>query len=129
MTNHASPQTHPPAEKMSAKILGVSDGFIEAAETLDERQDRLMAVCLAWNLACEKPDDAARALKHWAVDFALANPQFSAEEIEIKTRFMKTLIERKRRLYPDDMRRLLEGEIVPEDGGKYRVNVTFARMP
>lgn len=118
----------PETEKMSAKVLGVSDGFIEAGNTLHERQSRLIALCSAWNMACGNPETLQQQLDSWSKNHAKLNPSMTADDIADKVRFLRVLIGRKQTLYPDEKRQILEACVVPV-GDSFRVEVAFARLP
>lgn len=117
----------PRAEKMSAKVLRISDGFIEAGDTVQERQNRLMAVCTAWNLACGNPENLQQQLASWASTYAHFNPDSVAEDVAAKAKFIANLIERKRNMYPHENRQILDARIVPI-GDSFRVEVACARL-
>lgn len=118
-------ETH--AEKMSAKLLKVSDGFIEAGDTVQERQHRLMAVCNAGNLACGDPESLEHQLASWARTYAQFNPDAAADDVAAKARFVANLIEPKRNMYPDEHRQILDARIVPM-GDSFRLEVACAKL-
>lgn len=126
--SHNQPAVESPAEKVSAKLLKVSDGFIESGDTMQERESRLIAVCGAWNMACGNPDTFQQQMDSWAKTHATLNPVMDAAEIASKTRFIAKLIERKRNLYPDEHRQILDARIVPT-GDSFRVEVACASLP
>lgn len=114
------------ADKLSAKVLKVSGGLIEAGVTHEDRQSRLFAVCSAWNMACGRPERTATILEQWASQFAERNPTTSAEDVAAERRFMASLMERKRSLFPDDTRQIIDAKVIPV-GEDFEIEVVFAR--
>jgi hypothetical protein len=110
---------------MSEMILEVGDGFLSAGETLEESQNRLIAACTAWNMACAPPDDRQRRLERYAEGYLRLNPGTPADDLTNIVTVMNTLIERKLRLFPDERRQVVCAEVVRDETG-FRIEIASA---
>jgi hypothetical protein len=110
---------------MSEMILEVGDGFLSAGETLAESQNRLIATCSAWNMACGPPGDRQRRLERYAEGYLRLNPGTPADDLAGIVRDMNALIERKLRLFPEERRQVVCAEVV-RDGTGYRIEIASA---
>jgi hypothetical protein len=110
---------------MSEMLLEVGDGFLSAGETLAESQNRLIAACSAWNMACGPPEDRQRRRERYAEGYLRLNPGTPADELVRIVRVMNALIERKLRLFPDRRRQVVYAEVV-RDGAGCRIEIASA---
>ena len=115
-----------PKRKMSEMISEVGAGFISAGKSLEERQNRLSAVCSAWNMACASPANRRQQLQQFAASYGRFNPDISQDDLAKIVKDMETLIERKPTLFPEDHRQIVDARVVPV-GADFRIEVASAR--
>ena len=115
-----------PKRKMSEMISEVGAGFISAGKSLEERQNRLSAVCSAWNMACASPANRRQQLQQFAASYGRFNPDISQDDLAKIVKDMETLIERKLTLFPEDHRQIVDARVVPV-GADFRIEVASAR--
>src|SRR3954447_12852233 len=111
-----------PRRKMSEMISEIGAGFISVGKSLEERQNRLTAVCSAWNMACASPENRQCQLQQFADNYQRFNPASSQDDLARIVKDMETLIERKLTLFPDDHRQIVDARVVPV-GADFRIEV------
>jgi hypothetical protein len=124
--NEHSDSGEAPRRKMSEMISEIGAAFISAGKTLAERQNRLTAVCSAWNMACASPADRRQQLRQFAASYRRFNPAIPTDDLAGIVKDMETLIERKLTLFPDDHRQIVDARVVPV-GSDFRIEVASAR--
>jgi hypothetical protein len=115
-----------PTHKMSELISEIGGAFISVGKTLAERQNRLTAVCSAWNMACASPEYRQQQLQQFADSYRRFNPYISQDELARIVTDMETLIERKLKMFPEDNRQIVDARVVPV-GADFRIEVASAR--
>ena len=70
-----------PRRKMSEMISEIGAGFISVGKSLEERQNRLTAVCSAWNMACASPENRQQQLQQFAESYQRFNPAISPDDL------------------------------------------------
>ena len=125
MNEHHDP-TEAPRRKMSEMILEIGAGFISVGKTLAERQNRLTAVCSAWNMACASPTNRQQQLQQFVASYRRFNPAISPDDLARIVKDMETLIERKLTLFPEDHRQIVNATVVPV-GADFCIEVASAR--
>ena len=115
-----------PKQKMSEMISAIGGAFISVGKTLAERQNRLTAVCSAWNMACASPENRQQQLQQFADSYRRFNPAISQDDLARIIKDMETLIERKLTLFPEDHRQIVDATVVPV-GADFRIEVASAR--
>jgi len=125
MNEHSDP-SEAPRRKMSEMISEIGAGFISVGKTLTERQNRLTAVCSAWNMACASPENREQQLQQYAESYRRFNPTISPDDLAKIVKDMETLIERKLKMFPDDHRQIVDASVVPV-GVDFRIEVASAR--
>jgi len=125
MNEHSHP-SEAPRRKMSEMISDMAAGFISMGKTLTERQNRLTAVCSAWNMACASPANRRQQLQQFADSYRRFNPTISPDDLARVVKDMETLIERKLKMFPDDHRQIVDARVVPV-GADFRIEVASAR--
>src|SRR4051794_28347949 len=88
-----------PKRTMSEMISEIGAAFISMGKTPAERQNRLTAVCSAWNMACASPENRQRQLQQFADNYQRFNPASSQDDLARIVKDMETLIERKLTLF------------------------------
>jgi len=114
-----------PKQKMSEMISEIGGAFISAGKTLAERQNRLTAVCSAWNMACASPENRQQQLQQFADSYRRFNPAISQVDLARIVKDMETLIERKLKMFPEDNRQIVDARVVPV-GSDFRIEVASA---
>jgi hypothetical protein len=111
---------------MSEMISEIGAGFISVGKTRAERQNRLSAVCSAWNMACASPATRQQQVQQFAHGYWRFNHAISPDDLARIVKDMETLIERKLALFPEDHRQIVDARVVPV-GADYRIEVALAR--
>lgn len=123
--SHAQP---PEKRKMSDMISEVGGEFIGSGDTVEEKLNRLNAVCSAWNMACAAPELRQRQLAQYLEGFRQFNPDHSDEELREVRSTMEAFIQRKLQTFPSDQRQIVDAKIVPM-GTKFRIEIASATLP
>lgn len=114
--------------KMSEMISEIGAGFISVGKTLDQRQNRLTAVCSAWNMACDSPEVRQRQLDEYREGYLRFNPGTSPTDLANIVKDMERLIARKLTMFPDDHRQIVSAKVVMV-GNAFRIEVVSATLP
>jgi hypothetical protein len=114
--------------KMSEMISEIGAGFISAGNTLAERQNRLTAVCLAWNMACASPENRQEKLEEYREGYLRFNSGTSPTDLANILKVMESLIDRKLKMFPEDHRQIVDAKVVPV-GTSFRIEVVTATLP
>jgi len=125
-TPQPSHQT-PPKPKISHSILQVAGEFIRLGDTLEDRQNRLTAACSAWNMACNTPELREKHLVQYVRGFGKVNADADADDLANVRKDMETLIARKLKMFPNDLRQVIGAKIISERG-KERVEAVAATL-
>src|SRR3954452_10476376 len=97
-----------PRRKLSEMVSEIGAGFISAGKSLEERQNRLSAVCSAWNMACASPANRQQQLQQFADSYGRLNPDISQDDLAKIVKDMETRIDRKLTLFPEDHRQIVD---------------------
>ena len=124
--NNSFDSNQQPNRKMSEMISEIGAAFISVGKTLTERQNRLTAVCSAWNMACASPTNRQQQLQQFVASYRRFNPAISPDDLARIVKDMETLIERKLTLFPEDHRQIVDATVVPV-GADFRIEVASAR--
>ena len=108
--------------KLSEIISEVGWRFIDFGDTLEEKHNRLNAVCSAWNMACAEPELRKQQLDQYMEAFRQHNSHHSEEELSAARSDMEALIERKLKMFPHDQRQIVDAMIVPF-GDDFRIEI------
>jgi hypothetical protein len=117
----------PTKRKLSEMIAEIGAGFIGAGKTLEERQNRLNAVCTAWNIASGSPELRQQQLERYGEGYLRSNPATSPSDLANILKDLNTLMERKLQLFPDDHRQIVNAQVV-EVGTGFRIEVASATL-
>jgi len=121
-----SSKNHQP-RKMSEMISELGAGFLDVGDSMDERHNRLNAVCSAWNLACAPPAVRERQLEQHRGSYMRFNPGTSPSELADIIRDLESLIERKLEMFPDDRRQIVSARVV-KVGTRHRIEIATATL-
>ena len=113
--------------KMSEMISEMAAPFISEGKTPEEKQNRLNAVCSAWNMACGSPEVRRQQLEQYVEGYRQNNPAISPSNLANVRKVMESLMERKLELFPDDKRQVVSAKIVMV-GKDYRIEVASATL-
>jgi hypothetical protein len=113
--------------KMSEMISEMAAGFLGVGDTIGERQNRLNAACSAWNMACGLPEVRRKQLEQYREGFLRFNPATSPSDLANTVKDMETLIERKLKMFPDDLRQIVSARVM-KVGNVYRIEVASATL-
>ena len=113
--------------KMSEMISDIGWKFIDFGDTLEEKHNRLNAVCSAWNMACAEPELRERQLDQYLEGFRQYNPHHSEEEMSDIRKDMENLIQRKLKMFPHDQRQIVDARIMPF-GEEFRIEIASATV-
>jgi len=95
--------------------------------TLEDRENCLNAECSAWNMACNMPELREKHLAQYVQRYGNFTPEADADDLANVRKDMETLIERKLKMFPDDLRQVIGARIISE-GGKERVEAVAATL-
>lgn len=114
-------------QKVSEMIWEFAGEFIKSGKTLEEKQNRLNAVCSAWNIANNPPDVWDRSLDQYVESYKSYNPGLSDEEVSEIRSTMTKLTQNKLRLFPAVNNQIV-GAKITQTGGEDRIDVVSARL-
>jgi hypothetical protein len=113
----------PAAKRMMSEMISeMASNFISIGKTPEEKQNRLAAVCNAWNIACIPPKRRRRQLDQYFEEYRRSNPAISLNNVAAIRKDMETLIKRKLRMFPHDRRQIVGAQIVMVEEG-HRIEV------
>lgn len=104
--------------KISQSLLEFAGDFIRIGNTLEDRQNRLTAACSAWNMACNTAELWKKHLDDYVRGYGKFNPDAHAKHLADVRKDMEKLIETKLKMFPNDLRQVVEAKIVSVDGGE-----------
>ena len=110
--------------KISDMIWELGGDFIRIAETVEQRQSRLNAVCSAWNMACNPPAQG-KAMDQYMREYERLNANVDRANLASVRSNMEKLIQKKLEMFPGDLRQIVGAELVPL-GNKDRIEVVSA---
>jgi hypothetical protein len=113
--------------KISQSILEVAGDFIRMGKTLEDRQNRLNAACSAWNMACNTPELRKKHLDRYVRGYGEFNPDADAEHLANVRKDMEQLIDRKLKMFPNDLRQIVSARIV-KAGAQERIEAAAATL-
>ena len=93
-----------PKRKLSEMISEMAGGFINVGKTPEEKQNRLTAVCSAWNMACGSLEIRRQQLEQYVEGYQRFNPATSQNDLAKIRSDMQSLIERKLQMFPEDQK-------------------------
>jgi len=100
--------------------------FIRMAETPEQRQSHLNAACSAWNIACN-PTALEKVLDRYVCEYQQLNANANPADLTGVRSDMKKLIQRKREMFPGDLRQIVGVQLV-RVGDKDRIEAVSATL-
>lgn len=125
--NRRKKSNNSPKCGMSEMISEMARGFLGVGDTIGERQNRLNAACTAWNMACGSPEIRRRQLEQYREGYLRFNPATSPSDLANILKDTELLIERKLKLFPDDLRQIVSATVI-KVGTVYRIEVASATL-
>lgn len=113
--------------KMSEMVLEMAEGFLSVGDTIEERQNRLNAAASAWNMACASPEVGEYQLQQFGKEYLRFNPATSPADLANIIKDMKSLINRKLKMFPNDKRLIVSARSV-KVGSHFRIEVASATL-
>ncbi len=101
-------------------IIDLASDFIELGPTLEEKQNHLNAVCIAWNISILPKIARKMALIDFLTTYKNNNPDDDVENIKDIERDIELLIKEKIRMFPN--------AVTPIDHAKITENVNEYRI-
>ena len=117
----------PQKRKMSEIIGDFAGDFIGMGDTPEEKQSLLNAACSAWSIACHSPEIRKKHLDHYMREYRRFNPGADEEELAGVRSNMEKLIQKKREMFPADLRQIVGARIF-KSGNKDRIEIMSARV-
>jgi gamma-glutamylcysteine synthetase len=96
-------------------------------DTLERRHSLLNAACSAWNIACNMPALRKKQVDLYLKEYRKFNPGADEEEIAGVRSNMEKLIEKKLKMFPNDIRQIVGARIV-KVGDKDRIEAVAATV-
>ena len=113
--------------KISDMIWEFAGDFIRMAETVEERQSLLNAVCTAWNMACN-PAALGKALDQYMREYQRFNSNADQTELAGVRSNMEKLTQKKLEMFPGDLRQIVGAQLMREvDNDRIEVMSASAR--
>ena len=112
--------------KISDMIWELGGDFIRIAETVEQRQSRLNAVCSAWNMACNPPAQG-KAMDQYMREYHQFNADADPAELAGVRSNMEKLIQKKLEMFPGDLRQIIGAQLV-RVGDKDRIDAASASV-
>ncbi len=113
-------------EKVSQMIFDFASGFIDMAESIEEKQAHLDIACTAWNMAVLPRNKMERVFKKYFRH--LTKCSIEKKEIKLLKGDVRELIAAKNSLFPDVNRHIVNAKIEPSNGDSYRITAAFLRV-
>jgi hypothetical protein len=108
--------------KISEMIISLASDFIELGKSIDEKQDHLNAVCVAWNISILPKSDRKKALRDFLATYKKNNPEEDGDNIANIEHDMELLIKEKIRMFPNVITSIDHAKIT-ENANEYRIVV------
>jgi hypothetical protein len=112
--------------KISEMIWEFAGDFLRMAETVEERQSLLNAVCSAWNMACN-PAALEKALDQYMREYQRFNSNADQTELAGVRSNMEKLVQKKLEMFPGDHRQIVGAQLMREED-KDRIEVMSATV-
>lgn len=105
--------------KISGCILELAQDLLEFTKNKSQRKKAVTAACVAWNIAVAADNDDS--LQHGLNDFLASTAQDQQDQDDFR-KILSSLIMKKKLLFPDDMRLVVDFEVV-DTKSYFSVNV------
>jgi hypothetical protein len=105
-------------QKISAMVIEMAEGFIDQAESHEEKENLLRFTCTAWNIACFEFPKREQQLEKYIETFKTSN-NAPEEACDYLREDMKKLIEKKNRLFPNEIKRIVGSQVTVVNGQEH----------
>jgi hypothetical protein len=116
-----------PSPKLSGMIWEFAGDFIRLGSTPEQRHVRLTAASSAWNIAASPSDQRQKILDRFMTEYQRCNPSANPSVSAAIRSDMEALIARKLKLFPTDLRQIINARLIQIDG-KDRIEVASATV-
>lgn len=113
--------------KISEMIWEFAGDFIRVGNTREQKEIRLIAASSAWNIACNPPEKQKALLDQYMSGYLRYNPRTKAADAAAIRSDMEALVKRKVKLFPADLRQIVNARLVPM-GDKDRIEAVSATI-
>ncbi|NCD32765.1 MAG: hypothetical protein EOL87_05025 [Spartobacteria bacterium] len=96
----------------------MATGFLDRANSRQEKENLLRFACVAWNIACFKPNKSEQLLEQYIFTFKTAN-NATQEACDNLRDDMRELIKQKNILFPDVIKQIVDSRITELDGKEH----------
>jgi hypothetical protein len=103
----------PIKRKISEMLVEFAGDFFSLGKTQEHKQSLLNAACSAWNIACIPAENRQKALDRYMSEYQRLNPQMDQAGCAHTLSDMEKLIEQKLKLFPEDLRQIVNARLVP----------------
>jgi hypothetical protein len=110
--------------KLSQMIIDLASDYIDLGSTLEEKQNYLNVVCIAWNISLFPEKSEKAALAHFLDNYKKNNPTESEKNIQNIKRDMEFLIQKKRSLFLNS-KSPIEYAKITENDVEYKITVAY----
>ncbi|MTW22231.1 hypothetical protein [Allochromatium palmeri] len=110
--------------KLSQMIIDLASDYIDLGSTIEEKQNYLNVVCIAWNISLFSEKNAKDALAHFLDNYKKNNPSESEENIQNIKRDMEFLMQKKREMFPKP-KSPIEYAKITENDVEYKITVAY----
>lgn len=117
----------PAKRKISEVVWEFAGDFIRLGDTQGQKEARLIAASSAWNIACNQPEQRRKLLDDYMAGYLRFNPHTDPANAAAIRSDMEALVKRKMKLFPMDMRKIVNARLVPV-GDQDRIEVVSARI-
>jgi hypothetical protein len=117
----------PAKRKISEMIWEFAGDFIRRGKTQEQKEMRLIAASNTWNIACNPPEHRRKLLDDYMSGYLRFNPETSPGDAAAIRSDMEALLKRKLKLFPADLRHIVDARLVPV-GDQDRIEVVSATI-
>ncbi|WP_323697055.1 hypothetical protein [Thiorhodovibrio litoralis] len=107
---------------ISQMIIDLAADYIDLGSTLEEKQNYLNVLCVAWNIAILPKSLRKEALDEFSANYKIKNPNDTDENIANILRDIQLLIDEKVRMFPETFSYIEYSEIKHKNDG-YAIRV------
>ncbi|EIC20265.1 hypothetical protein Thi970DRAFT_03889 [Thiorhodovibrio frisius] len=103
-------------------IVDLAADYIDLGSTLEEKQNYLNVLCVAWNIAILPESLRKEALDEFSANYKMQNPNDTDENVVNIQKDIQLLIDEKIRMFPENLSYIEFSEIkIKNDGYAIRV--------
>jgi hypothetical protein len=96
---------------VSELLWAFAGDFIRVGDSVEQRKNRLVGACCAWNMACN-PARLEVALAAFMQEYQRCNSRTDPADLRVVRKDMEMLIQRKMQMFPSDRRQIVSARLV-----------------